>query len=91
MSPVDRAWLLMARPTNPMGIVLLIVLRRRPHLQRLRRLFSAKASLVASNLPGPSRPLHLTGARSQGAHRAMAMEFERLVFLVLLGAGSLAD
>jgi len=94
-------------------------------------LFSAKASLVASNLPGPSRPLHLAGAavsellfwvpqtgsigvgvsiftycgrvqlgvisdrslipNPKALIDAMATEFERLVFLVLLGAGSLTD
>jgi diacylglycerol O-acyltransferase / wax synthase len=94
-------------------------------------LFSAKASLVASNLPGPTEALHLGGAPitqllfwvpQSGdigtgvsmltycgqvqlgviADRqliadpgelvdGMATEFDRLVFLVLLGAGSLSD
>jgi WS/DGAT/MGAT family acyltransferase len=42
MSPVDRAWLLMARPTNPMVIVVLIVLRSRLHLRRLRSLLAER-------------------------------------------------
>jgi len=93
--------------------------------------FSAKASLVASNLRGPGRPMHLGGAPisqllfwvpqagSIGAGVSMftyngevqfgviadrrlipepselvsiiQTEFDRLVFLVLLGGGSLAD
>ena len=94
-------------------------------------LFSAKASLVASNLPGPTRQLRIGGfgvsqvlfwvpqSGSIGTGVSMltyngqvqfgviadrqlvpqpaelvqliVTEFERLVFLVLLGAGSLAD
>jgi hypothetical protein len=94
-------------------------------------LLGAKASLVASNLPGPSQPLRLAGievsqllfwvpqaggigtgvsmlsyrgrvqlgviadreliARPRELVNAMASEFERLVFLVLLGAGSLGS
>jgi diacylglycerol O-acyltransferase / wax synthase len=94
-------------------------------------LFSAKASLVASNLPGPRSTLHVGGvpvtrllfwvppAGSIGTGVSMltyrgqvqfgviadrqlipkpaelvkliGIEFERLVFLVLLGAGSLGD
>lgn len=94
-------------------------------------LLSAKASLVASNLPGPDKPLHLAGAAvsellfwvpqtgsigvgvsiltycgrvqlgviadrglipdPRALVDAMATEFDRLVFLVLLGAGSLTD
>ena len=93
--------------------------------------FSAKASLVASNVRGPGRPMHLGGAPisqllfwvpqtgSIGAGVSMfsyndevqygviadrrlipepgelvsiiQTEFDRLVFLVLLGGGSLAD
>ena len=94
-------------------------------------LFSAKASLVASNLRGPGRPLHLAGApisqllfwvpQTGGIGTGVSMftyqdavqfgvvadrrlipdpselvsiiqtEFDRLVFLVLLGGGSLLD
>jgi WS/DGAT/MGAT family acyltransferase len=94
-------------------------------------LFSAKASLVASNLPGPARQLHIGGVgvsqllfwvpQSGSIGTGVSMltyngqvqfgviadrqlvpnptelvelivtEFERLVFLVLLGAGSLGD
>jgi diacylglycerol O-acyltransferase / wax synthase len=94
-------------------------------------LLSAKASLVASNLPGPNQPLHLAGAAvsellfwvpqtgsigvgvsiltycgrvqlgviadrglipdPRALVDAMATEFNRLVFLVLLGAGALGD
>jgi hypothetical protein len=94
-------------------------------------LFSAKASLVASNLPGPRTVLHFDGvpvshllfwvpqSGSIGVGVSMlayhgrvqfgviadrqvlpqpaelvnliVTEFERLVFLVLLGAGSLGD
>ena len=93
--------------------------------------FSAKASLVASNVRGPGRPMHLGGAPisqllfwvpqagSIGAGVSMftyneevqfgviadrrlipepdelvsiiQSEFDRLVYLVLLGGGSLAD
>jgi WS/DGAT/MGAT family acyltransferase len=94
-------------------------------------LLSAKVSLVASNVPGPDKPLRLggigvsqllfwvpqTGSVGTGVSmltycgrvhlgvisdrnlipdpdelaKGMATEFERLVFLVLLGAGSLSD
>jgi len=94
-------------------------------------LFSAKASLVASNLPGPRQQLHIGGVgvsqllfwvpQSGSIGTGVSMltyngqvqfgviadrklvskptelvelivtEFERLVFLVLLGAGSLGD
>jgi WS/DGAT/MGAT family acyltransferase len=42
MSPVDRAWLLMERPTNPMVIVALLVLRSRLQADCLRRLLAER-------------------------------------------------
>jgi len=42
MSPVDRAWLLMERPTNPMTIVAVIVLGGRVKRARVRELVAAR-------------------------------------------------
>ncbi|MBK6597570.1 MAG: wax ester/triacylglycerol synthase family O-acyltransferase [Proteobacteria bacterium] len=42
MSPVDRAWLLMERRTNPMMVVALIVLRRRLTITALRRIVTER-------------------------------------------------
>jgi diacylglycerol O-acyltransferase / wax synthase len=42
MSPVDRAWLQMERPTNPMTIVAVIVLGGRLTLNELRRLVAER-------------------------------------------------
>jgi WS/DGAT/MGAT family acyltransferase len=42
MSPVDRAWLLMERPTNPMVIVGVIVLAGRLQRTRLRQLIEQR-------------------------------------------------
>jgi diacylglycerol O-acyltransferase len=42
MSPVDRAWLLMERPTNPMMIVAVIVLAKPLRRARLKRLLAER-------------------------------------------------
>ena len=42
MSPIDRAWLLMERPTNPMMIVAVMVLQGRLSLAHLRELVTAR-------------------------------------------------
>lgn len=69
MSPVDRAWLLMERATNPMVIVALIVLRARLPLGRLRRLLAERFASV-------DRFRCIPVADALGAHWVEVSQFE---------------
>jgi WS/DGAT/MGAT family acyltransferase len=69
LSPVDRAWLLMDRPTNPMLVMGLLVLRRRLGRASLRR-------IVAERFLAFERFRRVPAADTLGAHWELAEQFD---------------